>query len=242
MLKRIAATLVVLCLGMSAQASVILRIVATNPSEFEPQQVNVRSYLPKGITRADILDTGGMDIRYDDQREQYFVTAQVELAPRETAAFNVELEDIWLVPPELLTALAARAEELTEKLSETEYAEQSADISRRITDNIGVILERQESARIPEVSPPEHISAFNLNQALLPVVRSDVETLEKLYNRISSDVLLKDRPKGIPPNIGTIWKVIFVIITFLGVTSAIFFLVWTRQLQKIREAERLETE
>ncbi len=241
MLKRIVMALFILCLGTAAEGRVILRIVASNPSEFESQEVTVRSYLPKGISRSEVIDSDGMEIRYDDQREQYYVTTRTTLEPQGSIAFNVELEDIWLITPERLDALANVAGGLAEKLTETAYGQQAQDIRQRVVAAIQNIRERQQAARIPEVSPSEHISAYNNNLALLSVVESDIQTLDKLYARASSDVLLKDRPKGVPPNIGMIWKVIFVIITFLGVTSAIFFLIWSRQLQKIREAEKLES-
>ncbi|OPZ25703.1 MAG: hypothetical protein BWZ02_02332 [Lentisphaerae bacterium ADurb.BinA184] len=47
-------------------------------------------------------------------------------------------------------------------------------------------------------------------------------------------------PAGIPPNVGVIWRVVFIIITFVGVISVIFFVIWSLQLRKIRSVEREE--
>ncbi len=232
--------LLLLALGASgAGASVTLRIVAVNPSEIEPREVDVKSYLPKGTTRGDILQTDGMTIGYDDQREQYYVHKQVALEPQQSVSFTVELKDVWLIEPVVLEGLASRARDLTERLGKTRYAEQAQQLAGRIQDNVDSIRQHQELNLIPKVTPSEHIAAFHRNRIMHDVIRADVEMLEKLLSSVSAERLLEKLPRGIPPNIGTLWKVIFVIITFLGVTSAVFFFIWSRQLRKIREAEAL---
>jgi len=49
----------------SADASVTLKVSASNPSEFQEQTLTVKSYLPKGIRPENVLNAGGLEIGYD---------------------------------------------------------------------------------------------------------------------------------------------------------------------------------
>ncbi len=239
MTSRIALILILLT-TLACPASVVLTMRAHNPSELETQETSVKQYLPKGVEREHILEAGDFDVRYDDVREQYYVQQRVELAPQETKVFEVEIEDIWLVDEEQLEYLERRAIELDQKLEGQAYAVQARNIRERVVRTINEIRARQEAARIPEASVSEHISAYNHNRVLLDGVKDDVNTLEELLNTLGSERVIKKVPKEMPPNLGTIWKTIFAIITFIAIMSAVFFLIWTRQLRKIREAENLE--
>lgn len=222
------------------RASVVLRVRAHNPSAIEAQETVVRQHLPKGIGRENILEAGELEVRYDDVRDQYYVQQTVELAPRESRVFEVEIEDIWLVDIEHLAFLRNRAAELAETLAGQVYEDQARIIHERIERTVDDIMARQEANHIPDVGVNRHISAYQHNLVLLGVVRDDVKTLEELLHTLGSERVLQKVPREMPPSLGTIWKTIFGIITFVAVVSVIFFLIWTRQLRKIREAEALE--
>ena len=227
---------------VSGQDTVMLNIRATNPSSYQAQEITVESYLPKGLERDDVIAAEGLELVYDDLKEQYYVTTDVTLQPEATETFQVEIRDIWLIDEAVLTALEARAEEVASKLEGQAYEIETANILERIQKNVAEIHARQEENRIPKVSTPEHISAYRHNQVVLDVVKDDVQTLEELLQSVGSERIIKKVPRGVPPSLGAIWKTIFIIVTFVAVMSLLFFIVWTRQLRKIRESEDLENE
>lgn len=226
----------------TAQDTVVLNIRARNPSTYQAQEIEVKSYLPKGLNRDDVLTAEELEIVYDDLKEQYMVTADVTLEPEETKTFEVEIRDIWLVDEDVLATFGQRAKEVAEKLDGQAYEIEAANILERVQKNSAEIRARQEENRIPKVSTPEHISAYRHNQVLLDVVKDDVQTLEELLQSVGSERIIKKVPRGVPPSLGAIWKTIFIIVTFVAVMSLLFFIVWTRQLRKIRESEDLENQ
>jgi len=224
----------------AAHANVVLRIGVTNPSTFQEQETMVRQLLPAGITPQHVLDAAGLDVVYDEQAEQYAVAKKVLLQPGENKVFEIQLEDIWLIDPVEAENFRRLAEAKTKDLAGREYETQAGELKARIDQHVATILERQEAAMVPRVSPAEHISAYHNNRALLEAVRTDLASMDVLLNRAASIRTLDKVPAGIPPNVGMIWRVVFIIITFVGVISVIFFVIWSLQLRKIRSVEREE--
>jgi len=231
----------VVLVGGVAQANVTLKIGVRNPSTFQEQETVVRKLLPTGITPAHVLDAAGLDVVYDEQAEQYAVTKKVLLKPEESKTFEIQLQDIWLIDVGEVEKLKQQAAEKAEKLAGKKYEPQANELKARIDQNLATVLERQEAAMVPKVAPADHISAYNSNKALIGLVNDDLTALEKLLQVLAGETTVRHGLKeGMPPNIGTIWKVIFIIISFIGVISVVFFVIWSMQLKKIRAVEKEE--
>ena len=224
-----------------ARANVTLKIGVRNPSKFQEQETVVRKLLPSGITPAQVLDAAGLDVVYDEEAQQYAVTKKIQLKPEEQKTFEIRLQDIWLIDAAEVARLKRQAGEKADKLAGKKYEAQANELKARIDQNLATVLQRQEAAMVPKVAPADHISAYNSNKALIGIVNDDLTALEKLLQVLAGETTVSHGLKeGMPPNIGTIWKVIFIIISFVGVISVVFFVIWSVQLKKIRAVEKEE--
>jgi len=113
-------------------ASVTLKISASNPSGFAERVVPVKTYLPKGISIDHVIDSGGLDVDWDEEREQTYVHKKLTLEPHGSASFDIEIEDIWLLSDEFLTGLRDKAMALVTKLEPTDYASKALKIKSDI--------------------------------------------------------------------------------------------------------------
>jgi uncharacterized membrane protein YuzA (DUF378 family) len=172
---------------LSAEGSVVLKVKATNPSEFEEQEVVVKSYLPRGIKPENVIDRRELELAYDVKQGQYYVYKEVKLKPKESVTYAIEIEDIWLIDTEKLNALKIHTDDLVRKLKKTEYEDVAEKLAEMIDKNIAGILEKQGLSTIDKVSPIEHIAAYEANKRILDTVKEDVGTLENLVISLGGD-------------------------------------------------------
>jgi diguanylate cyclase (GGDEF)-like protein len=166
----------------TVHASVLLKVSATNPSEFAERNVVVKSYLPKRIKPEDVIDSDELDVGYDVKREQSYVYKDVILPAQTTVTYSVEIEDIWLIDDEKLNKIQDRFEQLVSELQDSEYAAVSRKIKDTIDGRINEILTRQDEFHIDRVSPIDHIGAYEVNQEILDAVKDDLASLEMMMS------------------------------------------------------------
>src|SRR3989338_3537752 len=129
MMKSIKIITTICCLGFMfgtaapLYASVTLNISANNPSSYSQQVIPVKTYLPHGILPEHVIDAGGLDIDFDEERKQTYVHKNITLKPQEAATYTVEIEDIWLFPEAQLNQLRDKAQQIAGQLAESDYAE-----------------------------------------------------------------------------------------------------------------------
>jgi diguanylate cyclase (GGDEF)-like protein len=171
----------------SGYASVTLKISTSNPSSFEAKEIPLKSYLPKGIQSDDVIDAGGLEVGYDDEREQCYVHKSLTLASKDSVTFEVEIEDIWLIEQGELDALEIAADSLAIELRDTQYAEVVLEIQKNIREKIATIQNQQESALVYKVGPTEHIAAYDANRAMLVVIQGNINDLKRLLSVVNEE-------------------------------------------------------
>src|SRR3989338_2904034 len=120
-LKQIICTWIILLMASPLYANVSLKISASNPSSLEKRIIPVKTYLPKGIMPEDVIEAGGLDVDFDEDRGQSYVHKNVELEPQAQVLYNIEINDIWLVPDETLNGLAARSAAIVNQMQGTVF-------------------------------------------------------------------------------------------------------------------------
>ncbi len=163
------------------QASrVVLRIQAGNPIEKE-QRIEIKSNLPEGVRTNHILGLGGLELGYDVKNDLYYVHREMVLAPKQIVVFDVEIDDIWVIPPEALTELRVHTDRMVGLLRDRPPYETALTMQREIDAKLTGIETLQAATRIgPGVTPLEHIRAFQSNQEALKRVRIDIGRMENL--------------------------------------------------------------
>ena len=168
-------------------ASVTLKISTSNPSSFEAREMPLKSYLPKGIRLEDVIDTGDLEVSYDDDRQQCYVHKSLTLDSKASVTYDVEIEDIWLIERDELDELENTADSLANELRDTQYSEIVLQIQKNIREKIDDIQSRQEEAMIFKVGPTEHIAVYDTNRAAIAVIQGNINDLNRLLSVVKEE-------------------------------------------------------
>ena len=182
---RILATLIcvgVLSTGQTALASkVILKIRAGNRKSNQVDRVEIKANLPDGVGTNEILSLGGLELGYDIKADTYYVFKDVELGPKETRNYTVELKDIWLISEKEIELLEGRAKNLASLLSGRPEFEEAEALQKEAEESLVRIKADQDANKIkPGMKVSRHITTYDSNIIALWRVKEAVGSLENL--------------------------------------------------------------
>lgn len=212
------------------------RVVAVNPSATKTQQAAIKYYLPQEVTPKDILNSGGLQVDYDDQKEAHYVHGAPELKPRETRVFEVMVTDVWMIPKDRLGRIRDHTKMLMDRLEKTTYRDTAKAIADSIYERLDGIVTTQEDEALGR---KEHIAAFRGNLQTLEAIKEDLAKMEKLMTFTGGPPIpemLEESPlKSDAPSTKTTWMLILLIIIFLGFLGGLFFITWQKRMQTGQE-------
>jgi hypothetical protein len=211
--------------------SVRMNVVAVNPSDTKTQVIPVKVYLPAEVTPSDIFNPGGLDIEFDTSSSIYYLYKDgLELKPKETRIYRVELKDVWIIPQERLDALRGQTEAVLKRFEGTEYYENAKKLGDAIYMSLDTIARTQYD---DTVSTKRHIGVYRNNLKIVDQIKEDITRLEKQLEITGSlptpEVLENPNLKVDSPTKTTTWMIILVIMTFIGMIAGVFFLTWHTQ-------------
>ena len=202
----------------SSYAGIVLKVLAVNPSKTEKQTVSVKAYLPKEIKPEDVVDKGDLEIAYDNQQGSYYVYGEYQIDAAQTLERDVEMHDIWEVPAQEIESIRSEADKTAKLLESTDFRERMIFLRQGIDAKLKEIEDRQ---KVPAANPERHISNYRDNIKLLESVKADLVVLRSLLAQA----------KGFPAT--AVWRLILIIITFLGIIGVGSYLVWQRQIKLV---------
>ncbi len=208
------------CLGIAAEANIVVRAILVNPSATQKRKIPFRSYLPKEIKPENVVDMGDLDIAFDPKEGTYYVFKDYELNPKDTVTVEIELEDVWKIPQGEITTLRQEAGKLTKVLANTDYYERANYLKNSIESKLNQIEHTQS---IVNPNPGGYISDYREDLKLLDAVKSDLAAAKTLVAEA----------KNIAPMLT--WKLIIAIVVFLGILGLIFFVIWQRQIKSLAQ-------
>ncbi|MFH1867392.1 MAG: hypothetical protein ABH843_00350, partial [Candidatus Omnitrophota bacterium] len=218
--------------------SVVFRVIAINPSKFRSQTVNVKQSLPKEVKPNDIIDSGGLDVEFDITNSIYYVhKTNVELKPTEVKVFEIEIDDIWVLPNDKLSDVTNQVDSIITQLEGTEYYTQAKAIADSINARITDIRASQADE---SVSRQRHIGIYRQNLIVLDEIKEDMERLDKILAIAGAppapEMMETPDIEAESPTKAMTWIIIFIIIIFIGLLAGILFFTWHRQSKITREA------
>ena len=194
-------------------------ITVRNSSPTRARTVPVRREMPPEISIDDVLDAGGLAVRYDPKaRVTYVYKDDVEVPANDEVAFEVLIRDKWNINNERMTFLQEKANQLLIMTSGRANIE-------AVGNTLGAAVEALEEITKevgPETLSPEYI-AFYRRQA------DRLDDVERELNRVDSALKPLETKRGfdIPaPDKKTTWLIIYIILGFLALVSLLFFLRW----------------
>ena len=260
---QVPSTLAISIKGDEANTNIVeLTVKVSNPSKTAKQVAEVKYILPEEVTPRYVVDRSGLDMGYNFAKQSFQVYKNnVILEPSEVKNYIIKIVDIWRIPDIETDTLSAHTANLILLLKGTEYLAQAGPIAEKITQGIAEIKRKQSL----KASPDEHIAYYRKNMLLLDEVKKYVAQLEKLASQSGAsvgvtikeaevqrgggakekrargyegiDYIVKSIFKGKAPTVATTWRIIYVILIFLGILGALFFWLWYSQVARIQKRE-----
>jgi hypothetical protein len=163
--------------------SIVFKTLATNPSTLISQDVQIKYYLPPEIRREDVMRTDpGLEVKYDSEKDQFFVEGTFMLAAGETRSYSVQTKDIWEVTPEEIASLRQQADELYKPLEKTAYYAQGVTLR----SDIHASLDQIASLQSRSVTPEDKIRAYREAEILAKSVEGKISGLRDLVTQASA--------------------------------------------------------
>ena len=239
-----------------------LMIKVSNPSKTDKQTTNLKYMLPEEVAPRYVVDRGDLGMGYDFSKQAFYVYKDnIALKPSEVKNYVVKLKDIWYIADVETDTLKAHTENLMLLLKDTDYLPQAKPLADKIDKGLSEI----KAIQAMKVQADEHIADYRKDLALLEEVKQSVAQLEKLTNQSGAsagvtikeaevergggtkekrargyegiDFIVKSIFKGKAPSVATTWRIIFIILTFIGLLAALFFLLWYIQAQRAQKRE-----
>lgn len=219
----------------------------------------MKAYLPSEIKPQHVVSKEDLQIAYDDEKKSYYVTKEIELDPGQSVVKTVTVEDVWRISDGSLKELADEARGLFKKLEGTEYEEKG----NLLINNVEVLMTQiQELQNDDSMTPEEHISAYRKNREKVREIELDMNTLRRLVFKATGDSsvisglspdssadgqtafttrgeLVSRNMKGAIPS-WVAWRVIFVIVGFIGLAGLVFFIIWQNESSNLERRKRKE--
>ncbi len=216
-----------------AADTIKMRTMVVNPSSTKSQTKSVKNYLPKEIKQKNILETGGLEIEYDEEQGMFYAYKNdIELAPEETKIFELVMEDVWMIQEERLDHLRKRTENIMTQLEGSQYVQQAELIANTVYGRLEDIKKTQNDTG---VSKQQHIAYYRDNIKVLDSVLSDIEELENILVAIGGTPNLKvieDSKIDLKaPTSKTTWIIIFSILVFIAILGGSFYFTWQGQVK-----------
>jgi len=200
----------------SADASIVLKVIAVNPSKDQNQKASVKAYLPKETKPEDILDKGDLDAAYDTQQGSYYVSGEYDLKPGEVKEIDIELRDIWVIQDTEIEVLRSDLRKIENILKNTEYADRISFIKNSIESKLNQVIDSQKNA---PANPEKHISEYRDNLRVIESVKADLAMARTLMSQV----------KTFPAVM--VWRLIVAIVIFLGLLGTGFYILWQKQVK-----------
>lgn len=93
----------------AAEREVILDIAVTNPSAEDSQDILINADLPEELKKGDVVNTDGLELKFNSGTGCLSVEGKVNLQPSETTFFYIKTRDVWVIPAEEIRKVKAEA-------------------------------------------------------------------------------------------------------------------------------------
>ncbi|MDP8265947.1 MAG: hypothetical protein P9M07_03270 [Candidatus Aceula meridiana] len=239
-----------------------------NPSETEVKKVTQKHYLPKEIRARDIVDDQGFDVRFDEKRQQAYLTKTEEFQPGEKKRYVVILKDAWHIPKPILDSMEDRAKQGLSAVMDAEGISSITDetanfLAEKVFKEIKKIRESQNVVE----SIDEEIGTFRINRERFKNAEQSLHQLERALALVATEKLQKlkklegGQVKNILRNIQALrgvnaiskalfgkrlsvtmtWRIVWGILAFIALFTSIHFFTWRSRSKFMGEENAEET-
>jgi len=229
------------------EATVRFVIEVKNPSDMETRQVKHKHLLPDEVKAEDVVEREGFDVRFDNEKNQTFLSKEEEFQPGENKKYNIVIKDVWQIPLDEIGLLREKTNKNMEEIADSEYGGNASYLANRIFLN----LERIETSQSDKSDMKRYIGSYRANLKRIEDAKKDLDKLDKLLAFVKAKKLEefeKSKVKNIlqkitalrgiaalskaifgkRPSITMTWKVIWGTMAFVAFFTTIHFFIVSR--------------
>jgi len=168
------------------RTNIYLRVVAVNPSKKEPKTVEVKNYLPPEVTPENVVNTGELELKYDEKKSLHYVYKKdINLAAGKIRIFTIELKDVWFIPEKELNSVKSQSQSLLSQIKGKEK-EKTTEVITEINKRLEEIASSQEEAKAGPFK--EQIVNYRNNQQALKEIKEDLKQLKELTKKAKKKI------------------------------------------------------
>lgn len=214
----------------SQRENIRMSVVVVNPSETKTQTIPVKVYLPLEVTPDAIVNSAGLTLEYDTASSVYYLQKEdLQLAPKASHTFQVEIKDVWIIPEERIVSLRDQTKSVISRLEGTEFYETAKRLGEVIYSSLDTVIKTQND---DTVSSRSHIGIYRNNLSIIEQIKEDLEDLEKRVPSSGAPPVpdvLENQVKTDTPTKTTTWMIILIIMVFVAILGGVFFFTWQTQ-------------
>lgn len=166
------------------EGSIVFKTLISNPSKLISQKIPLKYYLPKEVTRENIIKTDEeLTINYDTEKDQYYVSGSFTLDPGETKTLTVTVDDsAFHINDQEIATMRKQTEELSKPLQNTAYFAQGVTLK---TD-IDASLDKVESLQKNNTTPEARIRSYRESIIEFKAAKEKLEKLKEITTNAGS--------------------------------------------------------
>ncbi len=229
-------------------------IEVKNPSDKEVRKVKQQHYLPIEVKADDVVEPQGFEVRFDDEKQQFFLQKEEEFKPGETKRYEVFIRDIWRVDPNLTGNFRNQTEKAIDEVKDSEFAKNAQFLADRIIKKV----EEIEASQKDKQNMKEYIGAARANWQRITEAQDDLDKLQKLLIMVKSkklEQLEKSKVKNVlqkisalrgiseiastlfnkKPSLTMVWKMIIGTLIFVALLTSFHFFTWWQRSKTMGE-------
>lgn len=155
-------------------AQLAINILAVNATEQEREK-DIYHILPKELKMEHILDTGGLDVKYDVEKDAFAVYGKVTLQPKESRTYKVRVKDVWRIEQQQVEEIKEQINLTIKRLAGSEYEERAGGKKERLINRLDFIFEQQKKN---EDDVSVRIEQYGLYADELAQIRNDAVSVK----------------------------------------------------------------
>lgn len=165
------------------EGSLVIKTLITNPSNLITQEVPLKYYLPMEVKKEHVIDVdAGLEVKYDTEKDQYYIEGNFTLKPSETKTIKVRVEDVWAISESEVDSLLTQTEELVKPLEKSSYFAQGITLKSDIVVSLNKVKGLIKEGTTPEAK----IKSYREAQLELQSAKEKIEKLKDMVSEADS--------------------------------------------------------
>ncbi len=127
----------------NSSADLYINILAVNGADVA-QDKEINHVLPKELAKEDVVDTDGLELKYDVDAGAYSVTGVVKLGAKDTKTYKVRVRDVWKVDENEIVQIQEEIDKNLARIKDTEFFPTGQIKRESLIERLDFIVKQQE--------------------------------------------------------------------------------------------------